>query len=75
MAEAFTEVSQEFRQEDKVQFTRNNKGAGHINGRTANTVALAALGARDSAHVGALNETLKRYGPEAVLDGPGPVIG
>ena len=33
---------------------------------------LAALGARDGAQIGALDEDLTRYGPGAALDGPGP---
>jgi ATP-dependent exoDNAse (exonuclease V) alpha subunit len=39
-AEAFTEVSQEFRTGDKVQFTRNNYRAKRLNGQVATVVAV-----------------------------------
>ena len=39
-AEAFTEVEQEFRAGDRVQFTRNNYRAGRLNGHTAEVVAI-----------------------------------
>ena len=38
-AEAFTQVEQEFRAGDKVQFTRNNYRAARLNGNAANVVA------------------------------------
>lgn len=44
VAEAFTEQEQEFRTGDKVQFTRNNKGVGRINGRIASVVAVDPQG-------------------------------
>lgn len=39
VAEAFTEVQQEFRAGDRVQFTRNNYRADRLNGQTAEVVA------------------------------------
>lgn len=45
VAEAFTEVAQEFRAGDRVQFTRNNYRADHLNGQTAEVVAIAPQGA------------------------------
>jgi len=39
-AEAFAEVSQEFREGDRVQFTRNNYRANRLNGATAMVVAI-----------------------------------
>jgi ATP-dependent exoDNAse (exonuclease V) alpha subunit len=44
-AEAFTEVQQEFRQGDRVQFTRNNYRAERLNGQTAEVVAIDPEGA------------------------------
>lgn len=43
-AEAFAEVSQEFRTGDKLQFTRNNYRAHRLNGATAMVVAIDAQG-------------------------------
>jgi len=43
-AEAFSEVEQEFRQGDRVQFTRNNYRADRLNGATAMVVAIDARG-------------------------------
>ena len=40
VAEAFTEVAQEFRAGDRVQFTRNNYRAERLNGQTAEVVAI-----------------------------------
>ena len=40
VAEAFVEVPQEFRQGDRVQFTRNNYRADRLNGQTAEVVAI-----------------------------------
>lgn len=45
VAEAFTEVSQEFRAGDRVQFTRNNCRADRLNGQTAEVVAIDPQGA------------------------------
>ncbi len=45
MAEAFTEVAQEFRAGDRVQFTRNNYRADRLNGQTAEVVAINPEGA------------------------------
>ena len=39
-AEAFSEVPQEFRSGDRIQFTRNNYRADRLNGRTAEIVAI-----------------------------------
>jgi len=39
-AEAFVEVEQEFRTGDRVQFTRNNRRAGRLNGHTASVVGI-----------------------------------
>jgi len=39
-AEAFTEVEQEFRTGDRIQFTRNNLRAQHLNGPGATVVGL-----------------------------------
>lgn len=39
-AEAFVEVEQELRTGDRVQFTRNNQRAGHLNGHTASVVGI-----------------------------------
>jgi len=41
-AEAFTEIEQEFRAGDQVQFTRNHYRAGRLNGATATVVAVDA---------------------------------
>jgi conjugative relaxase-like TrwC/TraI family protein len=41
-AEAFTEVEQEFRAGDRLQFTRNHYRAGRLNGATATVVAVDA---------------------------------
>lgn len=41
-AEAFTEVEQEFRSGDQVQFTRNRYRAGRLNGATATVIAIDA---------------------------------
>lgn len=43
-AEAFVEVEQEFRQGDRVQFTRNNYRAERHNGDTAEVVAIDPVG-------------------------------
>lgn len=43
-AEAFTEVTLEFRAGDKVQFTRNNYRAARLNGHTAEVVAIDPQG-------------------------------
>lgn len=45
VAEAFTEVGQEFRAGDRVQFTRNNYRADRLNGQTAEVVAIDPQGA------------------------------
>ncbi len=42
VAEAVSEVAQEFRQGDKVQFTRNNYSADRLNGHTAEVAAIDA---------------------------------
>lgn len=34
-----------------------------------------AIGSRDGAQVGAIDEPLTRHGPGTVLDGPGPEMG
>jgi ATP-dependent exoDNAse (exonuclease V) alpha subunit len=39
-AEAFVEVEQELRTGDRIQFTRNNRRAGRLNGHTASVVAI-----------------------------------
>lgn len=44
VAEAFTEVPQEFRTGDRVQFTRNNYRADRLNGQTAQVVAIDPAG-------------------------------
>ncbi len=44
-AETFTEVEQEFRAGDQVQFTRNNYRAERLNGQTAEVVAIDPQGA------------------------------
>ena len=43
-AEAFSEVSQEFRAGDRIQFTRNNYAAKRLNGHTGTVVALDIAG-------------------------------
>jgi hypothetical protein len=43
-AEAFTEVQHEFRAGDRLQFTRNNYRADHLNGHTAEVVACDPAG-------------------------------
>ncbi|MHA6720205.1 hypothetical protein ACX40Y_12225 [Sphingomonas sp. RS6] len=43
-AEAFVEVTQEFRTGDRVQFTRNNYAAKRLNGHSATVVALDVAG-------------------------------
>lgn len=45
VAEAFTEVAQEFRTGDRTQFTRNNYRADRLNGQTAEVVAIDTQGA------------------------------
>jgi len=45
VAEAFVEVPQEFRQGDRVQFTRNNYRADRLNGQTVEVVAIDPQGA------------------------------
>jgi hypothetical protein len=39
-AEAFVEVEQELRTGDRIQFTRNNRPAGRLNGHTASVVEI-----------------------------------
>lgn len=39
-AEAFVEVEQELRTGDRIQFTRNNRRAGRLNGHTASVVGI-----------------------------------
>lgn len=39
-AEAFDEVEQEFRTGDRIQFTRNNRRAGRLNGHTASIIGI-----------------------------------
>jgi len=39
-AEAFVEVEQEFRTGDRIQFTRNNRRAGRLNGHTASVIGI-----------------------------------
>ena len=43
-AEAFTEVDQEFRAGDRIQFTRNNRRADRLNGHTATVLSIDPQG-------------------------------
>lgn len=53
-----------------VAISRARKGAAIYTDSRAKLTE--ALGLRDGAQVGAIDETLTRYGPGTVLDGPGP---
>ena len=67
-AESFAEVAREFATGDRVQFTRNDRGAGRVNGATASVVGidaearmLTATDARGREHTLSLDQAGDRH--------------